>query len=372
MIADSIRTDAYAHALRQTVGPDSVVLDIGTGSGIFALLACRFGARRVYAVEPSEAIQIAKEIAAANGYAECIEFIQDVSTQLRLPEQADVIVSDIHGILPFFEQALPSTIDARDRMLAPGGVLIPQYETVWAAVVGAPELYREYETPWDHNAYGLDMSAARQCVTNTFRKARVTPEQLLVKPQSWASLDYATLKTTDVKGEVAWTAERAATAHGLVLWFDSTLAQGIGFSNAPDAPELIYGSAFFPWLEPVTLAVGDEISVTLQAKLVDGDYIWRWDTCVLDHGRPEQIRAHFKQSTFYGTPIPANVHKLAASHVPTLNEHGEADRFILALMDGETSQGEIARRVSDRFPTRFAKRQDALTRVGELSLRYSR
>ena len=50
MIADQPRMDAYLQALRQTVKPECVVADIGTGTGIFALLACKFGARRVYAI----------------------------------------------------------------------------------------------------------------------------------------------------------------------------------------------------------------------------------------------------------------------------------------------------------------------------------
>ena len=75
MIADNARMDAYVEALRRAVGSDSVVVDIGAGTGVFSLLACQFGARRVYAIEPAVAIQVAREIAAANGYADRIEFI---------------------------------------------------------------------------------------------------------------------------------------------------------------------------------------------------------------------------------------------------------------------------------------------------------
>src|SRR5690349_15960864 len=75
MIADTGRTAAYARALRSRIDSSSVVLDIGTGAGILALLACRAGARRVYAVEPSDAIQVAREAAAANGFADRIQFI---------------------------------------------------------------------------------------------------------------------------------------------------------------------------------------------------------------------------------------------------------------------------------------------------------
>src|SRR5687768_1340883 len=90
MLLDQERMAAYREALRKAIRPGAVVLDIGTGPGIFALLACRSGARRVFAVEPSPVIQVAREIAAANGCAGRIEFFQDLSTRVELPEPADV------------------------------------------------------------------------------------------------------------------------------------------------------------------------------------------------------------------------------------------------------------------------------------------
>jgi protein arginine N-methyltransferase 1 len=373
MIADRRRMDAYEWALRWAIKPGSVVLDIGTGTGIFALLACRLGAGRVYAVEPSDAMQVAREIAAANGCADHIRFIQDRSTRVSLPEQAQVIVSDLRGVLPCFEHHLTSIADARRRLLAPGGVLIPRCDTLWAAVVEAPELYRQMEAPWEDNRFGLTMQVARRIAINTWCKARVAPEQLLVEARCWATLDYTTLESPDVHAEVNWTAERAGTAHGMCIWFDATLADGIGFSNAPGSPELIYGHVFFPWAAPVALAVGDGISATLRADLVDDNYVWGWDTRVLDQGDPGRIKADFKQSTFFGVPLsPAQLRKRAAGHVPVLDEDGQIDRQVLAMMDGKLSLGEIAQRIVDLFPARFAVWREALTRVGELSKKYSR
>ena len=46
MIADRLRMDAYLEAIRRAVRPGSVVVDIGSGVGIFALAACRAGERR--------------------------------------------------------------------------------------------------------------------------------------------------------------------------------------------------------------------------------------------------------------------------------------------------------------------------------------
>src|SRR5580765_20177 len=93
MIADAVRMDAFVAALRGAVTPGCVVVDIGTGTGIFALLACSLGARRVYAIERNDTIEVARTIAAANGLSDRIEFRQALSTAVTLPEPADVIVA---------------------------------------------------------------------------------------------------------------------------------------------------------------------------------------------------------------------------------------------------------------------------------------
>src|ERR1044072_2325118 len=125
MIADGPRVNAYVAALRHAIKPGSVVVDMGSGAGFFALVACQLGARRVFAIEPANIIQVGRDAAREHGVADRIACIQDISTKVTLPEQADVIVSDLRGILPWFQQHIPSIVDARSRFLAPGGTLIP-------------------------------------------------------------------------------------------------------------------------------------------------------------------------------------------------------------------------------------------------------
>ena len=372
MIADSIRNDAYARALRKTITPGSVVVDIGAGSGLFALLACQCGARRVYAIEPADTIYLAKEMAAANGYADRIEFIQDYSTAVTLPEQADVVVSDLRGVLPFFQQHLPSIIDARQRLLKTGGTLIPQQDSLWAAMAEAPELYNRLSAPWLSNPYGLDTRAGWRIASNTFRKGMALPEHLLVEPKCWACLDYRSIESPDVNGELTWNVNREGTAHGICAWFDTTLAEGAGFSNAPGLPELIYGNVFFPLTEPVNLEKGDAVIVRIHANLVGCDYIWRWETRVLGRGEPGCVKADFKQSTFFGTPLsPSRLRRQAESYEPELNEDGQIDQLILSLIERRIALGEIATQLNERFPQYFRDHLDALSRVGELSQKYS-
>ncbi len=87
MITERPRMAPYVQALRKAVEPGDVVLDIGAGTGIFSLIACQLGAGCVHAIEPDEAIQVARRSAQANGYADRIVFHQTLSTDVTLPER---------------------------------------------------------------------------------------------------------------------------------------------------------------------------------------------------------------------------------------------------------------------------------------------
>jgi protein arginine N-methyltransferase 1 len=281
------------------VTPDSVVLDLGSGPGVFALLACKFGARRVYAVEPDSTITIAREAAVANGFADRMEFFQTLSTEVTLPEPATVIISDLRGVLPWFQQHIPAIIDARKRLLAPGGTLIPGRDFVWSSVVEAPEAYEEIVGPWVHNQFDLNLSAGASRITNTWRKTRIEAGELLTEAVRWTSLDYYEVNSADVDAEISWPAARSGTAHGIAVWFDAETAHGVGFTNRPGAEELIYGQGFFPFPRPVQVSEGERINLRLRADLVENDYVWSWTTDFTDQ------KIGFNQSTFYSVALSA-------------------------------------------------------------------
>jgi protein arginine N-methyltransferase 1 len=369
MMSDERRVARYVEALRRAVKPGSVVLDIGTGTGVLAMTACRLGARRVFAVEPGDVIELAREMAAANGFDGRIEFIQGFTTGVDLPERADVIVAEIHGILPLFEKSLVTLKDARERLLAPGGTIIPARETIFATVVEAPRLHAGLLAPWGDSSLGLDMRHGRRYVTHEIYRAEFDAASLLAPPQAWATLDYARIDRTDVAARFTLRASRAGVGHGLGLWFESELADGVTMSTAPGEPPLIFGNAWFPWPEPVTIATNDLIEVEIAATLLDTRYLWRWNSRIVSGGSE---RAAFRQSQFQAALIvPERLRRQAASHVSRLNEEGEIQRLILAGIAGGHSLGDIATQLGDRYPRRFARWQDALNYVGDLALRCS-
>jgi len=373
MVADRARVEAYAQALRKTVRPRSVVAEVGTGPGIFAVLACQLGAGCVYAIEPSEIIQVAREVAAANGCAAKIEFLEDVSERITLPRRADIVLSDLRGVLPLFQRHIPTIVDARKRFLAPGGTLVPRSDSLRAAIVEAPKPYGEIVSPWEQNPLGLELNSARNLAVNNIQKVRVGANQLLTEPREWATLDYYTIESPDVRSSLEWKTEQAGIGHGILTWFDADLAEGVGFTNAPGAPETIYGSLFFPWTRPVSLARGQAVCVSLEAKLIENDYVWRWTTQIEAPSGSDASAIHFEQSQLGGAMLSAiQLHKRAADYVPHLSEDGRVRSRTLELMDGILSLEEIARRLAKEFPQRFPEWRQALSYAGAVSQEYSR
>jgi len=301
MVADAVRMGAYRDALAASIAPGATVLDLGAGTGILSLLACQLGAGKVYAVEPSDALAVARQLALDNGCADRIDFFPIASFEVRLPAPADVMVSDLRGILPLHGLHLPAIVDARRRLLAPGGVQIPARDSIRAQLVADAALHDEGVGIWRDGAFGIDLRGALRWAAHQIRKAELSPSAMLGEPQTVFELDYATVESPDVDGTVRWTIAAEQVAHGVGAWFDTELIRGVGFSNAPDRPRTIYGQMFFPFQEPVALSRDDSVAVRLAAKLVDDTYVWQWQTTVCDAAGG--LRHRFSQSTFQATPV---------------------------------------------------------------------
>lgn len=156
MLLDRVRVDAYARAIAATVRPGDVVVDLGTGSGVLAMLAARAGARRVYAVERTGAIALARALIAHNRLADVVVPVRaDVEGLDDLPEAPRVIVAELLGHFAPAEDVHRLYRLAR-RWARPDAVTIPaSYQLVFAAARPAA-LARELAAVAD--VAGLDLA----------------------------------------------------------------------------------------------------------------------------------------------------------------------------------------------------------------------
>jgi protein arginine N-methyltransferase 1 len=368
MLGDGDRASAYSKALGDLTMSTSFVIDIGTGPGTFALLACRLGARRVVGIEPDDVIEIARETAADNGLADRVEFIQDVSTRVAFEEPADVIVSDLRGALPLYRQHIPSIVDARERLLAPTGSLIPQQDRLLAAVVTDANTYQRSLEGW-RRWPELDQNRARSLAANSLLACRVEHESIVSDPVCWATLDYRTIEHANVEGRLECVASGTATAYGVGLGFEAILADGASFSTLPWRSDSLYANLLLPFEEPLDLAQGDHVSIALRANLVGDDYVWRWETTAWRGDDRSREIARYSQSNLHAI-LPSHLRRITPDHVPTLNESGRRDALILTRMSAGASLEEIAREVSAQFPDLYQTWEDAWDHVAVLSSTY--
>ena len=93
-------------------------MDAGCGLGIHGLMAAKAGARKVYLVDPSPVVHLAKQVATDN-QLDNVVCIQSSIEELELDEPVDLIVSVFTGNFLLTEDLLPSLFLARDKWLKP-------------------------------------------------------------------------------------------------------------------------------------------------------------------------------------------------------------------------------------------------------------
>jgi len=364
---DAARLAAYHAAIAATVRPGDVVVDLGCGTGILGLMACRAGASRVYAIDNGGMIAIAREVAVANGFADRIVHVAALSTRTNLPERADVIVTDQAGRLGFEAGVIEYLADATRRFLRPGGRVIPERVTTWLAPIEAPDFTAVVDF-WRTSPAGFDFSSAYDGAVNTGYPVTVTADQRLAEGQPIVSFLCGAVGGAGI-GTTRFEVTRAGTFSGIVGWFVADLAPGVTMTNAPGAADRMgRRQAFLPIESPLTVEPGDVVEVTLRARPVE--VVLAWDVTVR---RGTTVRTHVRHSTLRGMLMPREVlTRTDPQRRPRLTEWADARATILQLCDGQHTlaaiEAETLQRHAALFPTSFQAQEF----VAEVVTRYGR
>jgi SAM-dependent methyltransferase len=292
LLLDAIRTNAYREAIRRLVTPESVVLDLGTGSGILSFFACEAGARRVFAVDATHSADLAAFLTRQLGYSDRIDVIHAHSTKIELPEPADLLVTETLGAFGFNEHILSSVIDARARLLRPGAAIIPQRIELAVVPVEAPAVFERHVSFWRKEQFGLDLSPLAVFASNAMYVANVDAAAFLASPATVISTDLAPISSANanVSGRAYFTTARSGLLCGFSGWFRATLAPGIELSNEV-AGTTSWEHVFMPLESPMSIEQGTPIDIELETS--DG-LSWRWK------GRIGEVQ--FDQMTPLSTP----------------------------------------------------------------------
>jgi len=266
MLKDEVRTRSYMNAIEQNkhLFNDKIVLDIGCGTGILSMFAARAGACKVYSVECSSIIMQAEKIIEANGFADKIELIRGKVEDVKLPvEKVDIIISEWMGYFLLYESMLDTVLYARDKWLAPGGLMLPDKSVLYLCAIEDADYKAEKIDFWD-SVYGFDMSVIKDIAITEPLVDTVEGKAVVSNTFPILNLDLLTCTKADCDfaSEFLLTCGRNDFCHAFVAYFECAFTQvhkPIAFSTSPFASYTHWKQTVFYLQDPLTVCAGEEI-----------------------------------------------------------------------------------------------------------------
>ena len=240
MVRNKPKYHAFSKVMAQCV-PGKRVLEIGTGSGVLALLAVAHGAANVVAVDRETVTPMTRTVFKDYRQSKQVEVLEgDVFDLDASLGEFDVIISETIGYLGFEENIAPILSYARKRFGTARTIVIPGD----MAVMLEP-IHVEFKLP--HQAPHLDLNHRR---SHSFERLRAP------QPVKLGDEFKSVLEISEV-----WRATREAEVHALAVYFDSVLFAETRLTNRenPNWPHCM-----IPLETPMRVGTGEMVDCRLK------------------------------------------------------------------------------------------------------------
>lgn len=245
MLSDRLRVENYYHAISKHVHEGDIVVDLGTGTGILSFFAALQNPKKVYAIEHSGMVETARHLAKANGLTN-IEFCRCNSKDFQIAEKADVIIHEQIGSAIFNENMIENVTDLRDRVLKPGGKILPNRFEVFLEPV---QIKEEFRVPfiWEMNIHGIRFDSLKVDLNNPSGSGQLLQherwrfirpfevERLLCDPQPIMRCDLETMTPDYHPGPIEYQnrVNGDGRVDGLLLYFNAIFDDEFAIETTP-------------------------------------------------------------------------------------------------------------------------------------------
>ena len=152
MLKDEVRTLTYCNSMwhNKHLFKGKAVFDVGCETGILSMFAAKAGAKMVIGVDMSSIVDHAKQIVKDNKLDDVVTIIRGKVEEISLPEgvdKVDIIISEWMGYCLFYESMLDTVLYARDKWLAPNGLMFPDRATLYVCGIEDRQ-YKDDKIHW--------------------------------------------------------------------------------------------------------------------------------------------------------------------------------------------------------------------------------
>ncbi|MHA1960520.1 MAG: 50S ribosomal protein L11 methyltransferase [Candidatus Thorarchaeota archaeon] len=247
LLSQKQRIAKFDRAIKSVVTPDSYVVDLGTGSGVLALLAARAGAKHVSAVDINlECIDYAKRAAASNGLADRIDFAVAHYADYIPEEQADVVICEMLSSVMLVEQQVHACAHAVNHILKSDGVILPASATLYVVPVESEVLSTRFVIE------DIDFPPVPQT-------ARPDDSRDLANTATLGKIDFTAGDFSDIDSLVQFEIVDDGTIHGFLGLFEAHLHGEISL-NMEDG----WKPLFLPVKDDVFVTKGETLDVRIR------------------------------------------------------------------------------------------------------------
>ena len=254
LLSHRTRIQKFSQAITKTVKADHHVIELGTGSGILAILAARQGARVTAIDANAESLKYARAAAERNGVIKNIEFVHSNFSDYEPEEKADVVLCEMLSSVMLIEQQIPASRYAVKHLLKPNGRIIPKEVKLFVIPVQNEILWNRFNIE-DLKFPRIPQTAERE------QSIDLADLQELEKIDLTKDSDQSLSIDKHLKFEIV----QSGTAHGIIGMFESKLHDDITLTMDDGWREL-----FMPFPESFDVKAGTKLDVRVSFR--PGEY----------------------------------------------------------------------------------------------------
>lgn len=277
MLSDMIRNLHFKNALEEIIDQNSIVADVGTGTGVLAIWASMAGAKKVYAIEKDRQIfKVASRLVEENKLNNIILINADAK-KVILPEKVDIIVSECIGSFGINEPFIPTVSVFKEKNLKKGGIIIPSI--IYLEVVPCETLFYDVWVDFSQqDLLGISLHCFDTHLKNQIFTVIGDQDEFLSSPQKLWQLNLDKYKGNTIKfnSSLKFNTIRDGIFHGFLGWFKAYLTSRVILDTSPTSPRTHWYQIFFPIQHPIEVRKGDVISAKFEAKINAKSIKWKW------------------------------------------------------------------------------------------------